>query len=742
MKEIIQIQKYDSVYIKILCDSGIAMEISEHFTFKVPGYQFMPAYKSKMWDGNIRLFNSSTCLLYTGLLKQVLLFAKDRDYDIELLSDFSTTEFTTEEANQFIDLLKPALPPRDYQIEAFVHAVRTGRALLLSPTGCHGAGTKVIMSDGSTKSVEHVVVGDRLLGLNGTREVLKLYSGNQNMIQINPFHTDPFTVNSEHIMYVWNKKTSCIETLYADQFINELDPKDYLLITACNPQQFDETEIKDVDAQFEGMRVGMGLTSSFSAVGSSIEQRRKFLAGLIEVAGTHDGNLLIVEGIDDLHMQQVTFIARSLGLRVSDCLSDSSSLIIEGELDKIHTTLHLSKDAYETIPPYMEFSVKSLNNADYYGFELDGDHLYYTDNWIVNHNSGKSFIQYMITTYFMSRKIPANKKTLLVVPTTSLVHQMKSDFISYGMKESMIHTITAGETKETSCPIIVTTWQSIFKQPKKWFDQFGLTLIDEAHLAKANSLTGILTKLTQCDYKFGFTGSLDGAATHELTLQGLLGPIKRVATTKDLIDQKHLANFAIKALVLGYSAEARKQMKKYSYQEELNYIVQHPARNKFIKNLAISLKGNTLLLFQFVDKHGQVMYDDIKKAVPGRSVYFIHGSVDGEERERIRKKVETEKDAIIIASSGTFSTGVNIKNLHNIIFTSPSKSKIRNLQSIGRGLRLSESKEQATLYDIADDFSSKSHKNYTLQHFVKRVELYNEEKFEYKLYNVQIEDTK
>ena len=119
MKEIIQIQKYDSVYIKILCDSGIAMEISEHFTFKVPGYQFMPAYKSKMWDGNIRLFNSSTCLLYTGLLKQVLLFAKDRDYDIELLSDFSTTEFTTEEANQFIDLLKPALPPRDYQIEAF-----------------------------------------------------------------------------------------------------------------------------------------------------------------------------------------------------------------------------------------------------------------------------------------------------------------------------------------------------------------------------------------------------------------------------------------------------------------------------------------------------------------------------------------------------------------------------------------------------------------------------------------------
>jgi superfamily II DNA or RNA helicase len=139
-----------------------------------------------------------------------------------------------------------------------------------------------------------------------------------------------------------------------------------------------------------------------------------------------------------------------------------------------------------------------------------------------------------------------------------------------------------------------------------------------------------------------------------------------------------------------------------------------------------------------VEKHGKVLYDKLATEANDRKIYYVSGSVDGEEREEIRKIVETENNSIIVASYGTFSTGVNIKNLHNIIFASPSKSRVRNLQSIGRGLRKSESKEEATLYDIADDISWKSKKNFTLLHFMERIKIYNEEKFSYKLYNVSL----
>jgi superfamily II DNA or RNA helicase len=162
------------------------------------------------------------------------------------------------------------------------------------------------------------------------------------------------------------------------------------------------------------------------------------------------------------------------------------------------------------------------------------------------------------------------------------------------------------------------------------------------------------------------------------------------------------------------------------------------ARNKFIRNLALSLEGNTLLLFQFVEKHGKDLYAKLKEEVKDRKVFYVSGSVDGEEREEIRKIVENETNAIIVASFGTFSTGVNIKNLHNVIFASPSKSRIRNLQSIGRGLRKSESKSSSTLYDIADNMSWKNRKNYTLLHFMERIKTYNEEKFRYKLYKVSL----
>lgn len=480
MKEIVQVEKHDEVYVKIKAEPGIMMEMSEFFTFSVPGAKFMPAFRSKFWDGKIRLLNPMNGLLYAGLLSYVEDFCHKREYEIEYLSDFSTKEFSVKEAKEFISKLKPTLQPRDYQIDAFVHAVRERRSLLLSPTA-----------------------------------------------------------------------------------------------------------------------------------------------------------------------------------------------------------------------------------------------------------SGKSFIIYLLVRYYA-------KRTLIIVPTTSLVSQLASDFADYGFEsDRFVHRVFAGQDKGTTKPITITTWQSVYKLPKEFFDSFDVVIGDEAHLFKAKSLTSVLTKLSGCRYRFGFTGTLDGTQTHKLVLEGLFGPVRKVISTKELIDKKHLAEFNIKAIVLSYPDEIRKMIiRSANYQSELDYLVACEARNKFIKNLALSLEGNTLILYQYVEKHGVVLEKMLKDN--NRPVYFVSGSVDGEERENIRKVVENESNAIIVASFGTFSTGVNIKNLHNIIFTSPSKSRIRNLQSIGRGLRKSDTKTAATLYDIADDMSWKSKKNFTLLHFMERVKVYNEEKFKYKIYKVTL----
>lgn len=517
--ETIKVKKLNEVYNKIECEPSIAYELNDYFTFDVPGAKFMPAYRNKVWDGKIRLFNAMTCSLYGGLNRYLEEFCKSRSYEIEYETDFSSDEFSLIEAKKFIAELKPKFNPRDYQLDAFVHAVRERRALLLSPTA-----------------------------------------------------------------------------------------------------------------------------------------------------------------------------------------------------------------------------------------------------------SGKSFIIYLITRYY-------NAKTLIIVPTTTLVHQLEKDFYDYGYGTSKdisiresdqrpllqgrnsgssrigsnlgssegdewtsgIHKIYSGQEKGSQAQITITTWQSIYKQSKEWFNQYEVVIGDEAHLFKAKSLTSILTKLENCKYRFGFTGTLDGTQTHKLVLEGLFGPVRKVTTTAELIDQKHLASFKIKAIVLSYPDEIRQMITRAAdYQSEIDYIVRLEARNNFIKNLVLSLEGNTLLLFQYVDKHGKLLYDKLNIDMGDRKIFFIHGGVDGEERDKVREIVENETNAIIVASFGTFSTGINIRNLHNVIFASPSKSRVRNLQSIGRGLRTSDTKKEATLFDIADDMSWKSKKNYTLLHFMERIKVYNEEKFDYKIYKVSL----
>lgn len=486
----IVLSRVDDVYIRVHCESDVAYELSEYFTFNVPGAKFSPKYKNKMWDGKIRLYNIMTKRLYSGLRLYVEIFARERGYEVEYADPnaFCDQEYSLVEAyedtKKFIK--KTDIEIRDYQAEAFAHGVRTKRALLLSPTA-----------------------------------------------------------------------------------------------------------------------------------------------------------------------------------------------------------------------------------------------------------SGKSLMIFALSMYLL-KKDPS-RKVLVIVPTTSLVHQMATDFGDYIQDDcnKFCHRILSGAEKDTNKPIVISTWQSIYKQPKEWFSQFHTAIGDEAHLFKAKSLTDIMGKLTNCPNKFGFTGTLDGTETHKLVLEGLFGPVKRVTTTAELIQNKTLSSFKIKALVLNYSEEVRKQVTTSTYPDEIKFLVNNQHRTKFLNNLALSLKGNTLILFRHKD-HGRAIYDMLKPKMNGRELYYVDGDVDGTIREDIRKEVEGVQDGIIVASLGTFSTGINIKNLHNVIFASPSKSRVKVLQSIGRGLRKLVSKNLFTLYDVADDLSWKSTKNHTILHFVERIKMYNEEKFDYKIYNVEL----
>jgi superfamily II DNA or RNA helicase len=261
---------------------------------------------------------------------------------------------------------------------------------------------------------------------------------------------------------------------------------------------------------------------------------------------------------------------------------------------------------------------------------------------------------------------------------------------------------------------------------------------DEAHLFKAKSLTGILTKLDTCKYRFGLTGTLDGTQTHRLVLEGLFGKARYVITTKELIDNKTLADLEIKCIVLNYPKEDRQIVKEFDYAEELQFIITKAKRNDFLCNLMDNCVGNTLCLFQFVEKHGEVLYKQMKDKYKDRKVFFVYGGVDTNTREEIREIVENEKDSIIIASYGTFSTGINIRNIDNIVFASPSKSKIRVLQSLGRGLRLGDKSQSLRVFDIADNLSSDSRLNFTLRHFKERLKIYNDQRFNYKIDEVNL----
>jgi superfamily II DNA or RNA helicase len=348
--------------------------------------------------------------------------------------------------------------------------------------------------------------------------------------------------------------------------------------------------------------------------------------------------------------------------------------------------------------------------------------------------SGKSFIIFNLMRWYLDNH---EKSVLVVVPTTSLVEQMYKDFSDYGLDvETEVHKIYSGKDKNTTKKIIVTTWQSVYRLGPDWFDAFGCVFGDECHLFKAKSLSTMMNKCSEAEYRFGTTGTLDGTQVNKLVLEGLFGPTKRVTFTRDLQDKGTLAKLKIDMLMLDYPKEVRRINKDATYQEEVDFLVGYEPRNKLIRNLALTQTGNTLVLFQYVEKHGEILYKMIKEN--SEKVFYVHGGTDVTDREAIRGIVEGSEGAIIVASMGTFSTGINIKNLHNIIFASPSKSQVKVLQSIGRGLRKADNGQDTKLFDLSDDLSWVSKKNFTLKHAGERVKMYNKEKFDFELHKVHI----
>ena len=344
--------------------------------------------------------------------------------------------------------------------------------------------------------------------------------------------------------------------------------------------------------------------------------------------------------------------------------------------------------------------------------------------------SGKSLMIYAISRYIKS----IGKRTLIIVPSKSLVEQMTKDFQDYGWDvEENVHKIYQGHSLTTEAPVTISTWQSIYGMEKKWYRQFDCVIGDECHNFKAKSLQTIMNKCPDAKWRYGFTGTLDGKNVNKLILEGLFGPVYKTTSSADLMEKGFLAKLNVDIIQLKHEPKRFE-----NYNEEIEFLGLHHNRNRFICNLANDLSGNVLVLFTRVEGQGLPL-KDLMEATTSRPVHLIYGDVNVKIREEVRQIAETSDNNIILGSYGTMSTGVNIKNLHHVIFASPSKSRIRVLQSIGRGLRKAKGKEVAKLYDISDDFRFPHGKNnFTLNHLAERIKYYIDEGFEYRMIEIPI----
>lgn len=361
--------------------------------------------------------------------------------------------------------------------------------------------------------------------------------------------------------------------------------------------------------------------------------------------------------------------------------------------------------------------------------------------------SGKSMILFLIA--MLNLKMNPNAKILLIVPSINLVDQMKGDFLEYGENTELpdIHTIYSGQERHNECPITISTWQSLqMIQSKEFFKDFDLVLVDEVHGASNStgqkSMSMVVQKLIQAcsnaKMKIGVSGTIQDEKINRLQLEGLFGKINQFTNTKELMDKGTLSKLKINFLVLNYNDELKKQCHNLPYPDEMKLITEIEERRKFVVNLAKKIKGkNVLILFRNIE-FGKLIYNDLLKLELDRNVHYVSGETKGKDREETRQTTIEDTDGIICASIGVFATGVNIPNLEYLIFAQSQKSKIKVLQSIGRVIRKSKTKDKAVVIDLVDNLSWKKKQNFSLKHGMERMELYDKEKFDYDIKEINI----
>jgi len=383
-----------------------------------------------------------------------------------------------------------------------------------------------------------------------------------------------------------------------------------------------------------------------------------------------------------------------------------------------------------------------VSTQEWIDFSVKADHESYIHKGITHHNSGKSVIIYCIIRWIL--EIDPDARVLLIVPNVGLVNQMFGDFAEYSSHNGFdvnknIQKLYSGQVKELTKRVLITTWQSFSKvaadkvNGPKILSLYRGVIYDECHGAKGTESQKILEKCTSASYRIGTTGTIptgNDVKVHALVIEGFLGPSYKVITTKELIDANQASNLNIKILALKYSPDTCNLMKKAEYVDEIKWLVANETRNRLLVKLALNANGTTLLLVRNRETHAKVLYD-ILKAKANIPVYYLTGSVDADERERIRL-VANQEDCIIVATFQVASTGLNLPKINTVIFGSPSKSAIQVLQSIGRGLRLhsKSNKTEMTLIDIIDDMRYKKKENFAYQHGLERIAIYRKEQFE------------
>lgn len=357
-------------------------------------------------------------------------------------------------------------------------------------------------------------------------------------------------------------------------------------------------------------------------------------------------------------------------------------------------------------------------------------------------SSGKSLIQYIMTRFFNQL---CEVKCIIVVPRIDLVMQMQRDFTEYSNPEWISQNITLmgdGNIPDPDKPILITTWQSLHTKDQSFFDNYGALLTDEVHGADCDSQLSIIAKASHIQYRVGFTGTLKESKTSELQLIGAYGDVFKTKTTRQLIDAGQATDVKVEIVKLKYKDKTVKRAiraisnKSTGYRQCIKYINSYEPRNSLIIDIALKVKNNTLILINFIGTHGNIIYkmlnDRIEQEGLDKKVYYIHGNISTAERNQIKSELETIDNGILIASYGTSSTGMSIKNLHNLILAHPVKSNVAVLQPIGRVIRLNFNKKIATVYDLADQLPFLS------DHALLRQETYVSEQFKYSVHEREI----